>query len=140
MAVNGFEEITYDLTPDEIKMATNIGNRIKNAFVGKENAITAGYIVQKYKEIGYKRFTDARFRKMISYLRRKGYAICSSSKGYFYAANLEEIRRHCESVDQRINEMKAGNDAMKQHILLDRFAVINEAKELIETKFKEHGK
>ena len=71
--------------------------RLKN-HVGEENAITG-------KEIG---IPGSELRYYINKLRKKGFPICSSGNGYWWARDWQDINRVSKSLKRRA---KAINEA-----------------------------
>ena len=119
--IEGFENITAELSDQEIReiLPLVIGGLRKR--IGKENSITGSTIVRKLnsfcmsKGIDYK-LTGVRLRKMINYIRIRGtlLALCSTSKGYFIAANKSELEDCIESQKQRIRAQQMVVDSLER--------------------------
>ena len=110
MLVN-FEDITEDLTEYELtKILPLIANGLLN-YKGKENAISGSLICKRFNErnsnIKYK-LNPVKLRKIISCIRLRGDAmyLCSNSRGYYIAKNLEELDDCIESLEQRISDLE----------------------------------
>ncbi len=110
--INGFEDETTELTYEEKLLVPRFQRGLWKC-QGKANAITSVQIERKLKADGIK-CTGARIRKIINYIRIKGIVprLLATSDGYFVSDNEEEIRKYVESLDQRINAIKAVRDAM----------------------------
>lgn len=95
--INDFENITYELNDDELKLVPIIIKGISNR-KGKEMAVSGSLICEKMKLKG------ARLRKIINHIRVNNlmYGLCSCSKGYYLANNLSELEGCIISLRQRI--------------------------------------
>lgn len=95
--INNFEDLTYELTNEELEKVDVI---IKGLSVreGKSNAISGAVICEKMN------LTGVRLRKIIHYIRIKNklYGLCSCSKGYYIASNITELNEYIVSFKQRI--------------------------------------
>ena len=95
--INDFEDITYELTEDELNkvplIIKGIGQRM-----GKDMAVSGTLICKKMNLKG------ARLRKIINYIRVNNlhYGLCSCGKGYYTAHTLKEIEGCITSLRQRI--------------------------------------
>ena len=120
-----FEEITSELSDYEQDvilpwLSRNIARR-----VGKERAIKNERLCSALNgqdlRNGYKA-TPVRIRKLIGALRLLGQPahICSSSNGYYVAANRAEAEENIESLSQRIRQqqrtIEALNDQLKKSL------------------------
>ncbi len=78
-----------------------IGGRVK----GKSKPITNLQIQKAMKKKGYEGLTDARVRKIISYIRNNNLLplLCANSNGYFVAENLTEFDKYLETFEKRVN-------------------------------------
>lgn len=77
---------------------------LKDYHVGEENAITDRDLK---RAIG---IGGQALRERVNSLRRKGAAVCSSKKGYFYAENAQEIV-------ETINHLEGRSYSLKRAIL-----------------------
>ena len=84
--IKGFQDITFELTQDELKKVPSIIKGLSNK-KGKANAITGAKICEAMNLSG------ARLRKIISYIRVNDLilGLCSSQCGYYIADNINEI-------------------------------------------------
>ena len=90
-----------------------IGGRVK----GKSNPITNLQIQKAMKKKGYGELTDARVRKIISYIRNNNLLplLCANSNGYFVAENLTEFDKYLETFEKRVNtQIKTLNELKHQ--------------------------
>jgi hypothetical protein len=95
--LKGFENITYELTPEELEKVPLI---IKGISIreGKDRAVSGSLICEKMDLKG------ARLRKIINYIRVNNllYGLCSCGKGYYMANDLQELEDCINSLRQRI--------------------------------------
>lgn len=104
--VTGFEEITVELSEEEIELAYKVA--IGFSFrKGKEKAITNSEIVKSMKAKGYK-VNDTRIRKIIQYIRVNYLVrnLVASSKGYYVETDPREIAKYKQSLRERIQSME----------------------------------
>lgn len=81
--------------------------------VGERNAKTAS-------EMGYE---GPQFRRQVNKLRRKGFPICSSNKGYWWAGSVEEVNNVKAALSGRIESMRkaiAGLEKWKAEMELSK--------------------
>ena len=95
--INDFEDITYELTEDELNKVPLI---IKGIALrrGKDMAVSGTLICTKMKLKG------PRLRKIVNYIRVHNlhYGLCSCGKGYYTANTLKELEDCVISLKQRI--------------------------------------
>jgi hypothetical protein len=105
--IENFEEETFELTEVEIEFSNMIVERFK-ARPGIKNIITNAEIVRRIFERYGVKFTSARVRKMIQYIRVNGLldGLVATNKGYFLATESEELRSWIHSVRQRIRAIE----------------------------------
>jgi hypothetical protein len=104
--LNGFEDITYNLTETEKKLVDGFVKSFEKR-IGKKNAITSTRIIQAYKDIGIN-MTGPRIRKIINYIRINGLVknLIATSEGYYIETDPEKIKEYKESLLQRCREIK----------------------------------
>lgn len=114
--INGFEEETADLTPEEKKLVPRFQNGLMRC-QGKAQAVPASYIQKKLFEEGIK-CSGPRIRKIINYIRIKSIVprLLATSDGYFVSEDKEEIRKYIEGLDQRIGAIQAVRDALANQL------------------------
>jgi|TARA_Y100000310_G_scaffold333427_1_gene410973 predicted transcriptional regulator len=95
--INNFEDITYELTEDELNIVPLIIKGITQR-KGKDYAVSGKKICEKMN------LESARLRKIINYIRVNGliYGLCSCNKGYFMASTLTELEDCIISLRQRV--------------------------------------
>ena len=95
--INNFEDITYELTEDELNIVPLIIKGIAQR-KGKDYAVSGKKICEKMN------LESARLRKIINYIRVNGliYGLCSCNKGYFMASTLTELEECIISLRQRV--------------------------------------
>ena len=111
--INDFEDITYELTEDELNkvplIIKGIGQRM-----GKDMAVSGTLICKKMNLKG------ARLGKIINYIRVNNlhYGLCSCGKGYYTASTLREIEGCITSLRQRVaSQIKVLNALEKQTVM-----------------------
>lgn len=90
-----------------------IGGRKK----GKKNPITNKQIQDEMLKRGYGKLSDARVRKIISYIRNENLLplLCANSNGYFVAESLEQFNKYLETFELRVNtQIKTLNELKAQ--------------------------
>ena len=111
--LKGFEKLTDELTDDELKKVPSIVKGIGKR-IGKENAVTSKLICDKMNLIG------VRLRKIIHFIRINNLVsgLCSNSKGYYIAKNIQELEDNNKSLQQRIaSQIEVLNSLEKQTIM-----------------------
>ena len=95
--INDFENITYELTEDELNKVPLIIKGISMR-KGKAMAVSGSLICEKMNLKG------PRLRKIINYIRVKNlhYGLCSCGKVYYTANTLKELEDCVISLKQRI--------------------------------------
>jgi hypothetical protein len=95
--INDFENITYELTEDELNKVPLIIKGISMR-KGKAMAVSGSLICEKMNLKG------PRLRKIINYIRVKNlhFGLCSCGKGYYTANTLKELEECVISLKQRI--------------------------------------
>jgi hypothetical protein len=111
--LRGFEKLTDELTDDELKKVPSIVKGIGKR-IGKKNAVTSKIICDKMNLIG------VRLRKIIHFIRVNNllYGLCSNSKGYYVAKNIQELEDNNKSLQQRIaSQIEILNALEKQSVM-----------------------
>ncbi len=111
--LRGYENITYELTEEELKYVDPIVKGL-SARIGKENAVTNKTIQDSMG------LTSPRVHKIINYIRINNlvYGLCSSGCGYYVAANIDELEDCMVSLKQRIySQMKTLHALENQSIM-----------------------
>lgn len=108
MALTGFEDLTAELTKTELEVYVPAIVKGLKKKVGEDNAITNKKIRESLEFYRGWKIASVRMRKMIEYIRASGelFGLCSSSQGYFVAANYQEGQRTVESQLQRIAQQE----------------------------------
>lgn len=114
--ITNFEEITEELTDEELKLVPNIVKHLKTK-IGKENAITSKQVVAAYKANG-KKMSGPRWRKIIHHIRVKNLVplLISTSKGYYISHDKDEIESYIKSLSERINSITEIKNAMEHQL------------------------
>lgn len=100
------------LTEEEKEIAKKIASVLATKYIGKSNSISATIICNRVEDKNYKLSTE-KLRAMIQWLRMQGFRICSSPKGYWYAANKQEFKECAERLKSRIESQRATLLSMK---------------------------
>tara|TARA_Y100001973_G_scaffold68233_1_gene99585 strand:+ start:52 stop:423 length:372 start_codon:yes stop_codon:yes gene_type:complete len=111
--LKGFEKLTEELNEYELSIVGDIVKGI-GARTGKTNSINSETICKKMK------LTPVRLRKIIHFIRINGllYGLCSNSKGYYTASNLDELEECIISLKQRIkSQVDVLNELEKQRVM-----------------------
>ena len=113
MPLRGFEDITKNISEEEVEMAERIAKNINQKCVGKQNAVSNKRLRDAILDKDGVVIGGPRIRKMINYIRAMNLVprLCANSKGYFRAANDQEWDDWKESMQQRINEQQNILDA-----------------------------
>lgn len=116
--INGFSKETADLTPQEMKVAEYMANRIKYN-IGVKHAVTSSKMI---KDIHFNlkvKLTGSRIRKIINHIRRNKMVdgcLVATSKGYYIETDKKEISKYVESLRQRANAINKVADVVQEHL------------------------
>lgn len=114
--ITNFEEITQELTADEMVLCRQIvlGLRTKT----KDNPIKSDEIVNKMNQANPKnKLTGARLRKIINYIRSNGILpVIATSNGYYTSNDKSEIQKQILSLYQRARSIETCADGLKKFI------------------------
>jgi hypothetical protein len=115
MLIN-FEEITTDLTPEELEWLELmvIGLRKYTA----QNPIKAPDIVAGWNsKPGRLKMTEVKLRKFCNHIRANGILpLIATSKGYFVSWDKEDIRNQVTSLEQRSRSIQSSADGLKRFL------------------------
>lgn len=104
--IKGHENITTELTPEEIWLANEMIQFFKTKT--KDNQVKSIQIVtgiNKHYQLK-KRFTDVRLRRIVNYYRVNAILpVISSSNGYYVSYNEDDIQDMVLSLNQRANSI-----------------------------------
>jgi len=111
--IKNFENITYELNADELEIVPLIVKGISMR-KGKNSAVSGTLICEKMNLHG------ARLRKIINYIRVNNliYGLCSCSKGYYTATNINELEDCIISLRQRISSQVKVLNAMEGQTMM----------------------
>jgi predicted secreted Zn-dependent protease len=100
--LNGFEEQTASLTPEELLIADYIASRIRGN-IGENMAVTSSKIITAVRKQYNSKFDGPRLRKVINYIRMTGMVknLIATSKGYYIETDPDKINQYVESLMQR---------------------------------------
>ncbi len=91
---------TYDMN------LINLVEQGLKAHVGKPNAVTTKYIIDKMQARNYQ-ISAPKLREIIHYLRvKRKLNICGDSSGYYIAANQRELEQQIKSLRSRRDEIQ----------------------------------
>jgi hypothetical protein len=113
--ITNFEEITEELTAEELAMLKPLMNGLK--IRGSSNPIKAPDIAKAMLHYGYPKFTEVKLRKFVNHIRTKGLLpLIATSKGYYCTNDQEHIKKQIESLEQRARSIMASADGIKQFL------------------------
>lgn len=116
--INNFEDFTAELTDYEKNdIVPALVERLK-VRVGSSQAIRNKELCRILTANGLKGLSEARVRKCINYIRRKGLVkhLIANSKGYFVATSIEQAERYIHSLHQREYAIKAVADVLSDDL------------------------
>lgn len=111
--LRGYENITYEITDAEKEIVPVLIKGLINR-TGKNNAVNSSKIEKSLNLSG------VRLRKLIGYIRTNDliFGLCSTSRGYFVASNIDELESCIISLKQRIfTQMKTLHHLEKQTLM-----------------------
>jgi len=102
--IKNFENITTTLSSSELKVSEILVDAFKGMEKGKENAKTSSKIREALKTKMDIILEDVRLRRIINYIRQNDLVLglCTTSSGYFMAANAKEFHDTLTSLNERI--------------------------------------
>ena len=115
--INGFQTQTEPLTDYERDTLLPVICRGLVTKVGEKMAITNTAITKAMRGAGYQ-LTEARLRKIINHIRTKGMVkwLIATSKGYYIATSVDEMRQYIESLRGREDAIRAVRESMEKHL------------------------
>ena len=116
--INGFQVQTEPLTDYERNTLLPVICRGLVTKVGEKMAITNTAITKAMRGAGYQ-LTEARLRKIINHIRTKGMVkwLIATSKGYYIATSVDEMRQYIESLRGREDAIRAVRESMEKQLL-----------------------
>lgn len=116
--IKGFENLTYEITPEEERIMSVIIRGLNNR-IGKEKAIKGPEIVEsmnKNMQLN-KKFTEVRLRKIINYIRSHGLLpVMASSSGYYVSYDLGEVQQEIQSMQQRAHSILSAANGLNKFL------------------------
>lgn len=118
--ITNFEEITADLTAEEMKLIDILVSGFKNRT--KENPIKEPEICKainsNLSKYGIRtKLTGARLRKLVNVIRSSGKCpVIATSKGYYSSNDREEIERQIRSMRERASAISSAADGMEIYL------------------------
>lgn len=116
--IQGFTQQTEPLTDYERDTLLPVICRgLSNKF-GEAKAITNTAITNAMKGAGYQ-LTEARLRKIINHIRITGMIrwLIATSKGYYIATSVDEMRQYIESLRGREDAIRAVRESMEKQLI-----------------------
>lgn len=112
--ISGFISETAPLTDyerNELLPVVVAGLRNK---VGREKAVTSGYICSRLRAAGYK-VDGARLRKVINHIRLTGLVrrLIATSEGYYISNSREELSQYIHSLQGREESIRSVRRALE---------------------------
>ena len=117
MAIVLFEPETSKLSEYEKDELMPVMVKCLQNKVGKENAVTNCYMVEKMQEHGYK-ISETRVRKIINYIRIHGLIehLMASNKGYYITEDKNEMSNYIQSLIGREEAIHEVREAMENQM------------------------
>lgn len=115
--LQGFQQQTEPLTDYERDTLLPVIVRgLANKF-GEARAITNTAITKAMRGAGYQ-LTEARLRKIINHIRITGMIrwLIATSKGYYIATSVDEMRQYIESLRGREDAIRAVRESMERQL------------------------
>ncbi len=114
--IKGFEDITYELTSEELVIADVIKERLLQN-IGREMIVSNTRICKVLKAKGYK-VTGPRVRKILNYLRTSDRIkmLIANQKGYYITTSIVEMNDYIDSLTDRIRAQEHLKAAMQQQL------------------------
>ena len=115
--IQGFTQQTEPLNDYERNTLLPVICRGLVTKVGEKMAITNTAITKAMRGAGYQ-LTEARLRKIINHIRTKGMVkwLIATSKGYYIATSVDEMRQYIESLRGREDAIRAVRESMEKQL------------------------
>ena len=128
--VTNFEDITKELTPDELVISETIKDIL--LLHGPENQITGISICAKinasYTRGANTKLTGARLRKIVNHLRSNGILpIIATQKGYYSSYDTETIQSQIRSLKERAAGIHQAAHGLSRFLTPDQLSLFNES-------------
>jgi len=108
--ITNFETITRELDANEARLLPIVIAGMK-AHRGKDNAITGAEICKKTG------LTEPRLRKIVNHIRQNAILpVIATSKGYYTADCVEDVLSQIQSLQDRIDAIKAAQDGLRKFV------------------------
>lgn len=104
--LTNFENITYELNEEELRMVPDICEAFRK--YSKDNPIKAPEICEKINsnKPDASKFTEARLRKICNYIRSNGMIpLIATSRGYYVDYSREALESQIKSLTERSNSI-----------------------------------
>lgn len=112
--ITNFEEITFDLTRDELEMVPILVKSFRKRT--KANPVKEPEIVKAMRAAGYK-LTGARLRKLCNYIRvTSQIPLIATSKGYYVSYLRKDIEDQVKSLKERANSILSSAKGLEQFL------------------------
>lgn len=117
--ITGFEEHTYELTPQEVQLAVPLAAGVLRDAIGPARAIKNDTLRRginaRYPEL---RMTPSRIRKLIHAIRASHAVprLIASSRGYYVAQTPEDLSVYITSLQQRISSIEEVERALNNDL------------------------
>ena len=118
MAILLFEPETSKLSEYEMDELMPVMVKCLQNKVGKENAVSNRFMVEKMQEHGYD-ISEVRVRKIINYVRTKAIIECliASNKGYYITTDKNEMWNYTQSLlgrEEAIHEVRLAMESQME--------------------------
>jgi len=114
--ITGFEN-TIELNADELKIVPIIVDRF-NRFKGIQYIVTNPQIIAGIERSFKMKFSDARIRKIIQYIRLNNLVpgLIATSKGYYSTDDIIQLEQWIETMKQRENAIRESRKSIETYI------------------------
>lgn len=114
--IDGFEDLTYKLTENELQIAQVIIAKIRSN-IGESMAVTNDRMGEYLKTQGFK-VDGPRIRKIISFIRIHKLVtnLVATSKGYYIENDPELLRLYQKSLRHRCDGIMAIHDSYNDYL------------------------
>lgn len=115
--LEGFYKETKELSDYESEVLLPVMQKSLSRHIGESKAVKNCQMCEALEEKGYK-VSEARIRKLINHIRVNGLVDClvATSKGYFVAESISEVKSHISSLKGREEAIRAVRLALENQL------------------------
>lgn len=113
--ITNFEDVTYELTDNEIQILPILIKGFKN--YTEKNPIKEPDIVARFNERNNLKLSGVRLRKLVNYIRSNSLLpLIATNRGYYVSYNRDVIQSQIKSLTQRANSINNCADGLQKFI------------------------